>query len=368
MYTANQPYTLDRLIIRNRQYAKEFLRKPFTLITALSIVFSELASSAIILIMWFLTMTGPIEELNLYIQESSGSDSIGVSTSVNLTPPIGTIILVVALLLLYIRSRNNDYRATPDTGATILKVYSTINLILQVIGSAVLLLIPVITFAVLREIQRYYNPYYAGLPDRIIGVSVFFVSLYVLFHAAINIINAVGLKNFSVSLHNSLTTAELSHKGTTLYAVTNLIRAGETAVTSISASMILYNANEKLSTITDGELSAIFEQMPFRAVGLVLLLALPVYALKDIILSLFALRYRKHISDAGENGCNLPPLVLPYDKITEPETYEETPCNETPAETENAKPQTSPQNFCFMCGNPVNPEQKFCAHCGNKLN
>ncbi len=401
MYSPEAPYTHDQLIIRNRQYTKDFLRKPFTLILAILIIFTEVSNSAISFLMWLSTMIMPAEEITLYLQDILGTDSIEFGGgSFDMSAPVGSIALIVAILILYIKSRNTDYRTSPTTGTVILKVYSTINLIAQTISSVLLILIPIIAGIILKEVQNNYNSYSAGLPDRIIGISVFLVTLYILFNVALNIINAVGLRNFSVSLHHSLTTEKLSHKGATLYAISNFIRLGETAVTTIAAAAILYNASDNLNAMTDGELSAIFEQMPFRAIGLLLLLALPVSALKNIILSLFALRYRRHIIDAGENACNLPPLVLPYNKVAESEASEETsvagspqteasalqtenennnpyavlhkptesPGSSSTAETERTESHNATPNFCCMCGTPVTPEHKFCAHCGNKLN
>ncbi len=367
MYEQNVTGNQELKTFYNRQYIKEFLARPFTLITAILLIFAEISELSLSFLMWLSQFIIPLDEINLYLKDVLGTDSIEFSGgNFNLSAPIGSVALIAAFLILYFRSRNKDYSSAPTAGTVILKVYSTINLISQAIGSVLLLIIPFLVGFLMKAIQENFASHSAGLPDRVIGVSVFLITLYILFNIALNILNALGLRNFSNSLHSSLTTDKLSHKGTTLFAVTSFIHLGNLALTTLSSALILFSASENLSAITGGELSVIFEQVPFKAIGLLILLALPVSALKSIMLCLFALRYRKHITTSDNESYSLPVSGTPCTETKEVITPEETPATEV-TEKENTEATEAAPNFCFMCGNPVDGEQNFCSHCGSKL-
>ena len=140
----------------------------------------------------------------------------------------------------------------------------------------------------------------------------------------------------------------------------------------VNNGLVIFEVNEicghdvVCKVITGGELSAIFEQVPFKAIGLLILLALPVSALKSIMLCLFALRYRKHITTSDNESYSLPVSGTPCTETKEVITPEETPDTEV-SEKENTEATEAAPNFCFMCGNPVDGEQNFCSHCGNNL-
>lgn len=404
MFEVSVPYTRDQLINRNRQYIKEFLRNPFTLITALSFIASEVMSLVLSVVFYVFSTAIPSDKLTQYMQEFTGSDSFEFSTSLNLTPSVATILLVIIFLLLYFKSRSNDSKASPAMATTMLKVYTTINLILQVMGALLLLLIPVIIGGMFIIIQSEFNTYIPPLPDRVVVVSIIIVSSYILFNISINIVNAVSFRRFSVSLQESLTTENLTHKGATTYAATCFIRIGENIASTLLVALFSFRVQEALHELADTELYTILKDFQFGDAGILLLAFGVATSLHTVFLALFALRFRKHIIAAGENGCNLPdPMIPALDTMDAtpaegtPLSEEESPSSPTskPAEPESdndnenpyadlAKPAevyasaqdvtdthiaptpTAPK-FCCMCGASTKPEQKFCAHCGNKL-
>ncbi|MBQ8001737.1 MAG: zinc ribbon domain-containing protein [Ruminococcus sp.] len=311
MFEASSPYTRDQLITRNRQYIKEFLRHPFTLITALSFAVSELLSLILSVVFFVFTSAIPTDKLTQYMQEFTGSDSVEFSTSLDLTPSVATILLVIIFLLLYFKSKSTDPKTSPVMATTMLKVYTTVNLILQVMGALLLLLIPVIIGGVLIAIQSGYNSYIPPLPDRVVAVSIITVSAYILFNIAINIVNAVSFRRFSVSLQESLTTENLTHKGATAYAATCFIRIGESIASSLLVALFFFRIQEMLGELAGSEIYDLLKDFRFSTIG-ILMFALGVAAsLHTVFLALFALRFRKHIIDAGENGCNLAVTDVP---------------------------------------------------------
>ncbi len=400
----NQQYLLNPeapVVTRNRNYIKEFLSKPFLLIAFIVIIASTILSYIVAAVSTS-AMIPFVEVINEYANNmTDGNVTFSVSGNISLGN-IVSILLIVSLIAMYVASRNQDKPDAPKGAVTTFHIWSILSMIGDFITAGVFLLCPLLFGLIFTLIAKADTSALGvaplDLPGRVIFVTIAICSIIFIAYAVLYIIKGISGFRFGSSLKNSISTPELSAKGCKAFAVTNIINSVFVAFCSIVSSFVtlVLPSIESPSPEFDFMFDA-YKAIPMDVITVCSLINTLLSLVTPVCLAIFALRCKKHIENAGENGCNLPapapfvPVQTPQPAYTTstPQPQQTTPAqpaadtdNDNPyaeafgtpepvaptAEQAPAQENTSPApKFCNMCGLPVKPEQNFCNGCGHKL-
>ena len=405
----NQQYLLNPeapVVTRNRKYIMELLAKPFLLGAGVVIIIATVLAYALSIVQAASML--PFLEKFAELASEMTDGNVSFSTSANFS--IGNltgILLIASLIAMCVASRKQEKPDAPKGAVTAFHIWTILSMIGNLFTAGLFLLLPLLFGLVFTLISTAGISWFDGapveIPGRVIFVCIAIFTIIFIGYAVLYIINGISGFRFGSSLKKSITTPELSAKGCKAFAATNIINSVLLFFSSIISSVFLLAIPSVESPAPELDLMfEVYKTIPLDLIAICSAVTTVLSLVAPICLAIFALRYKKHIENAGENGCNLPepapfvpvqtpqpvytgtyaqPQVTPAAQ-TAPETTSEAD-NENPyAEAFNAPEtpaapvytQTPAQEnsapaprFCNMCGRPVTPEQNFCNGCGNKL-
>lgn len=400
----NQQYLLNPeapVVTRNRNYIKEFLAKPYLLIAGILIIASTVLSS-VVSIVQTAAMIPFFEKFNEFANQMSNGDvSFSVSGNISLGN-IASILLIVSLIAMYVASRKQEKPDAPKGAVTAFHIWAVLSMIGDFITAGLFLLCPLLFGLVFTLIAKADTSAFGvapiDIPGRVIFVTIAICSIIFIAYAVLYIIKGISGFRFGSSLKNSISTPELSAKGCKAFAVTSIINCVFVAFCSIISSLATLALPSIESPASDFDLMfEAYKAIPMDVIAVCTVISTILSLVTPVCLAIFALRYKKHIENAGENGCNLP-APAPFVPVQTPQaayasntpapqqTAPAQPATDTDNENPYAEAFTTPEpadpasvqvpaqentppapKFCNMCGHPVKPEQNFCNGCGHKL-
>ncbi len=388
MFNQNTPNRDALITLRNRQYIKSFLARPFLITAAIIIIISLVLTLITALVQTVAGVAAFIEFIVDRINENIDTKS-NLSLSTNLNISLESLLLVASMFAMVIASRKGKKQTAPCGAVSVFFVWTVITMVGDLTTALAYLIAPIIFAAIIGIISQAGNVDIAtqlgiqNIPQRVINVAVVILCAFLLLHAVLYIIRGINRFRFGSSLRKSVVSGTLSAKGCTAYAATNIIICILLFFSTILSTICLHSfISGDLAKTTDW--GAVISKMPLTLLSVCSFIITSLSCVIPLLMSIFALSYQKHINAAGENGCNLPEPMLPVAPVTK-----ESPCETTNEEdatdsAQNNNPYSAivapaPQKeaetaenastrFCYMCGEPVTPDQSFCIHCGNKLN
>ncbi|MBQ9742535.1 MAG: zinc ribbon domain-containing protein [Ruminococcus sp.] len=394
MYMQGHPLYIQRKILRNRQYMKSYLSSSRTLMAIISMVVAVVVSF-VTGIANFVIMAPHGDRITRiisdYLEELELDTTMEFSTDYSVNIGIGTVLLFVGLLIVYIKSRDKNINSTPKTGLNFLYAWGILELVAAIIvavvvGFALLILgVVVLSFAVHEE----------GVPYFGLVITMAFVMLLSL--CAICLVRGISAFRFSSSLRNCFDTDKLQIKGARTFTVISLL----TAVPAVLGALVMIG----FSLATDGDVLGIPSELvevydEIMVPSALWTLADSVANLISVIcLARFMLGVRKYAEAAGPDSANVPELseemyaqaVTSSMNLysvptsigipTEGSSYTD-PSNAVPpccAQPEQAagtdtKPDENPYAakvdtpaVCPICGGNIQPTHMFCNNCGARL-
>ncbi|MGN0487819.1 MAG: hypothetical protein ACI4HO_00995 [Ruminococcus sp.] len=320
-------------------------------------------------------------EVRKYISEAGTP-----STSINISLPVLTILLTVALFLFYFFSKNDTKNLAVPT--TMFKVISIIELVFVCVAGGILLVALLIVMIGFSAFQSYIvsnnSQYTTAIAS---GASVLLIVALILFAIIIGLMIwyfAVKVK-FACSIKKSTNSINLFRNGAKMFGVLTIIFSCISGIYVLAILSIPGMAYVSFS-------------------GLVGVAA-------NISLGVTAIQYANYIKDVSVNFATQPayspvnpepfspqnvaqpPYGVPYTEPVQPvnpvyqqpsEPQPVAPVEQAPetnayepvenateevvdeAPTEEA-PVVETTSFCSACGNPVKADDYFCNNCGNKL-
>lgn len=290
----------------------------------------------------------PSDVRNTLINSAAGS-SIGTAIISSIIP----ILMAVAFIIIFAKSRNDSPESSPIAGVTIMHVLAIISLIFTIIGVVLVGIVYIILFiAGITAANRYssYSSYSSGAVTGGVVVVLVVLGIILLAYAFISIFYAVSCKNFYRSVKRSMTTTELESKGAVPYGVFNIIMAVFSVIT-----MIVY-------------------MVAIPTAAAIIFISYVVTILIQIFTAIMTLGYNKYINQQKVSINTAP--------------YGAAPMNAAPSAPYNMPDYASPQNpsfnnaagnnpitgqgqprasFCPNCGAKTEPGAPFCPNCGTKL-
>lgn len=392
MYS-NQYYPTSTDIMRqqNNAYIKEYLKKPRILVlaifTTVSLLFTVLYS---ILSFRSIDSVSSLDTITNSTKYTSFSSTLGMFIQIG----IG-ILFAAAIFMVYFKSKNADPASSPSGGIGILYVLTLINFIMTCIGSALLLVLVLIT-AFIPDISTYENR----------GVLPFmlFILILVLF---IWFFWSFSVFRFISSIKKGLnTSAPLTAKGATATGVFYILSAVLSALAIPLIIMIPTGLGALSSQVPSytAELTILSKMM--TAIIPIFLLLSVINVATNILYAVIALGYKKHISAYNQSNYTSnfasgyvvspyapkqnPYVASPYNYVgnptPSPAENQDTPAGENPPPS-TAAPVYPPENtdtteqnhtdpiaenpapaVCPYCGVPYDKESSFCETCGQRLN
>lgn len=392
MYEQYTPDRRDLLAQRNKQYIKDFLRKPFTLVIAVAILSVSILDS-ICSILSSVGMIPIIEQLNELLRSTEFGENSSISISTKAGMPVNTVLLLLGLCIMYFKSRKKDDSSAPVAGATVFYVWAIVSLVGDLLAALMITLLPILIFIGISYINAHtgepaVDAVFSLLPfgsdSTWIVLTGLTLSAMLIIMAVIYVISGISRLKFASSLRKGVTEGILSSKGIVPFAIVNIIFAVMALHSALCMLPTVFYSDRSIVT-GYSQLDEILSAVPIPLIMATAIISLALSAIVPLFLARFALRYRKHILNAGEDGCNLPEPELVsvqacapcesdshINTQTDPNAVWDSDANPyapiaSATEEDVDAPPVTVSSFCFMCGNPVTPEQKFCANCGNKL-
>ncbi len=381
---------------------KNYFKKPIVLILAI-LQFVSLIGSAIVTFALPSWLTPLMEMANSelpseYRQILSFSSS---SSIVSFIPSLALgVLLGVAYLLVFIKSKNDNPNASPKAGFMILFILSIIELVSSIIACAVLVLIFFILIIALGASGMLSSSEGIAGVAAIIMVAVIYAFLifFLLFYS-------INKLNYFKSVKNSLSSIELQNKGAGAYGVINMIMAVFVALYTIILIFIAFMLGG--ANPISRELVRLYPNVSLSSMLpiLIVLIAMMLISVVFMVLSaILALGYKKYINNIKYNyrAPSIPeqpyqpnPVTAQMPQPVYPSPAQpfvpQDPQQPVPSQQDFASPQEPyPQNStelprynasdidfivpeeidsysCPTCGNPVDFDAFFCPKCGTKL-
>ncbi len=394
MYMQGHPMYIQRKILRNRQYMKSYLSSSNTLMAIISMVVAAVVSFVTGIANFLITAPHGerlSEVVNEYLAAMELDTTMEFSTDYSVNIGIGTILMFVGLLIIYIKSRDKNINSTPKTGLNFLYAWGILELVAAIIVAVVVGL----ALLILGAVVLIYAVHDESVPYLGVVITVAFVVLLSL--CALCLARGISAFRFSSSLRNCFDTDKLQIKGARTFTVMNFL----TAVPAVFGALVMLG----FSLATDGGLSG----MPSEIVEVYdeILVPSALWMLADsvanlisvICLARFMLGICKHAEAAGPDSVNVPELseeiyaqaVTPEMTIYSVPTSMEIPTEgcSRPAPSEAAPPccaqpeqaagtDTKPDEnpyaakvetpaVCPICGGNIQPTHMFCNNCGARL-
>ena len=321
-------------------------------------------------------------QLNTSIPEMANGLSVSISI------PIFTILIAVALFLIYYKSRSTDPMSAPTAGFTILNVLAILSIIGVVLVAVLALFFVVLMFIAYGELRRgsnmdvdvqvsgYGNVHVDESYILVITVVFAIIAVIAITYALIYVIS---YKRYIGSVRSSMKTVELSRSGAKAFGVLCVISAVfsilsllSTIFTSIAARKELF-ARMGISIVSD-------QTLPLIVSIIAQIITIAIIILRAKI----ALGYAKYIdekkfgyNDPQPTGGEAPYVPLgvgvgsnsqqnPYTYLTQKDEDMRT------VNVSNVNPYMDDFNeqrpmVCPGCGAPVDGNAPFCGRCGTKL-
>ncbi len=383
MYNIASPYTREQLITRNRLYIRTLLGRPL-LLTGFIILAVSAFLNMIIAAVFSREIFTVVDAVNKYMQQNAGGFDAEFSINANIST--SDLLLMASLLVMYLSSRKPRSASAPKVGVTLFWVWTILMLIGDIGTCLVFITVPLAIFFIVQNVALGDDSLLSEVGNNDLGQRAIYLTLgivifvFIVF-AALYIIRGISRLRFGSSIRNSISSEILTSKGAVTYAVTNLIISVIPLVSSLFLLMVANSINFKeiLSQATIG----IPVEIPYDNLLLLATVSSVLTALFPVFMSIFALKYHKHICSAGEHGENLPTIPVAYpadnspsDNATEPATsnaygsqnpYEsvvDTPAEEPYTKSDTAHPVP---RYCNQCGSKTDAGQRFCNQCGARL-
>lgn len=316
---------------------------------------------------------------------SSTGASGGFSISLSLAP----ILTIAALLIIYIKSRDEKPESSPSAGFTILYILAIFALIGVVLLALVLIALTAFLFILYAEMKNttkldFDIKFADAKPVRfdsnvmlilaIVGAALSVIVIAVSLFYAINRFRYLG------SVRKSMSSVELSRKGAKPYGIYCIIVAAFSIVSMLSSvPMIFANKSDMFAqlgfTITSNtvipSLFSILTQAASAAIW--------------IVQAKIAIDYAKYIdnqkfgyNEPSEPAAYAPANVgvgssntqTPYSYLAQPQTSEQPKDDAAftnPYQTPSAQQPADKQVTCPNCGAATDGSAPFCGQCGTKL-
>lgn len=307
----------DALITnRNRLYVKSFLARPFLRQAAILIVISMITSLLISVTQAIVGLTSITEYLIRLIRQESFQWIDPPSISFAFDFSVNNLILVASMFAMYIASCKARKQSAPLGAVSVFFVWTIITMVGDFISALIHIVIPILvctTFGILEgggviNIEGQLG--IPALPDRVKGVAVLCFCLVFALYTVLYIVRGVNRFRFGNALRRSVSTTTLSAYGAKAYATVNIILStlllAGTLISSIGIT--LFSKTELARTTEWGQALG---NMPLSFLGVCSMIVSILSCVIPVSMAVFALRYKKHIAAAGENGCNLPEPVIP---------------------------------------------------------
>lgn len=303
------PFRSTRLIMRNRQYVKQYLGKPITLAIPIVILAVAVISGFMSFVVFAIGMGEWLADVGSWMSQDTGVDfTFNVSPS---SLSLMTIVMCVAMFIIHSKSKNQDPSSMPNGGVTTFWVWSIITLVQDIISCVVLVFVPIIFGAIfsLAFNRMAYVGETSGPEGGIIALAIgllFFVFAIMIF---VILFKSINRFRFASSIRKSITTEDLTSKGAVPYAVMNIITAVFGVIGNAIAFGFIGVLNEYWSELMQG--GAGYTDIPvlpesFMSIMGISLVASTLSLLEPVLMGVFALGYSKHIKAAGVGGSNLP--------------------------------------------------------------
>lgn len=321
----------------------------------------------------------------LHDASASGVEWLSVLSSVS----IFSILSVVALFLIYFKSRSEDPDVSPLAGFTLLYVIAIFAMIGAILLTVGLIVLVVLFFFLYAEAARTsdlgFTVNLTGDPIRfdsslllvlaIILAVVFAIAGFFLLFSTVNRVRYLS------SVRSSMKTVELSRKGAKPYGVFCVISAVCSGISLISSIPTLFVGNKDALRNMDIVISA-DTTLP----GILSVVASLVALVIIILQAKIALGYAKYIDDK-KFGYNEP--AAPYTPAAAAANTQQTPysylaqqnsepisikeatfvnpyLNDSDTQKATEEKPASPST-CPACGAQVDTSAPFCGQCGTKL-
>lgn len=331
---------------------------------------------------------GLYEEAQMF-QDFYSSPISGLSSVTSMLPSLAmTALMAFAYIIIYKKSKNDDINSNPKVGFVILFIISIVQLVISVSSIALVLLIFAILgvglFAVLStDTNILTNPQDKLIVDITLGVCVLiFVLMFTLL-----LVYAISRMKYTKSLKNSVSSVQLSYKGTKAYGVSSIIFGiveFVCVVPTLAFVLIAYYI---------GENAPVGLPIPLFCISFALVILSGVLYIVDGVI---ALGYRKHVRNVMNGYEEGPynysgPAPYSYD-VYEPQVQENTftpqpeveqndvqppvaptyrdsqpTLNEMPVYSPPKEENTNALYCCPQCGSAYGENDIFCNICGTKL-
>lgn len=259
MYNSAAPQREFNPYEQNARILKDFFSKPLFLIlsvcgalSAVLTVISALVSKS------SMNIYDVFGELSYYMPSSDLYDVLDAlnSISIGLSIIVAIYVLLVALayLLLFLKSKNSDLSSNPKAGATILWVLSIIEMVLFSLLAVLCIIFAVIFFiaASTYSSSNSYYSYYSYASSTATGISIAF-GCVLLIIAVVILLSAISKLRFFSSVHSGFTSVNLSTGGSVAFGVFTILGTISTIITlfSLLSSMRYANAQLMVSIISN---------------------------------------------------------------------------------------------------------------------
>lgn len=308
------------------------------------------------------------------------STSLASSAASLIPTAIVSVLITVAYLLLFFKSRSQNPDSNPRAGATILFVLALIEMIGSIIA-AVMMVIVFIVMVIAVGVGASYSSdssFNAGPVIAIAGITVVFLIFILLFYS-------VNKMRYFKSVKNSCSSINLYADGAGAYGVMNVIFAVMSLLgMGVTAFLIpILDMSDELMAKSVGFSLNDYIDMDAMLILIIFGIAVMLVCLIYIILeAVVAFGYKKYINKIkySYQPANVPeapyqPAAVPvYTAPAAPVTYQppvqpqaQQPEPAAPPKTEEQAPAFSAPSYCPSCGSPIEKDASFCTKCGYKL-
>lgn len=361
MYDNNQ-YTFNPFA-QNLSIIKNYFKRPAVLVLAIIYIASLIASVAISLTMipamtniWGAMLSIPEVASELTAEDMSMfstymSPNVMFTSMLSSMAPslIMTALISAAYIIIYVKSKNNNYAATPQAGFTILYILAILNLISAIMACVWILLIAVITVVI--SISTNSSSTEQGLTTvLVISCAIFALLIAMLLTYAISNVRYIK------SVKDSMNSVTLSCKGAGVYGGFCIVFA-VFSIFGVLGSLVM-----------TGLFSMMGELVPELAQYGILEALTPIYLISAVSSVISAVMYITDAVIARGYKKYITNIVTGYMGPDQPAPYMAEPvatANEQPVYS-NDMPVIEPSQ-CPHCGATTNSADTFCNGCGFKL-